>query len=173
MNYIDKLIENGEYSSRADYVHTAVRYFHSFILSSLAKFYTKYDEIKEMRIQHSMNVDDDREFIRKIVLVYWKDFDIRDYSDERTSVLIRIPTKLYDDIAYLSEVERYFSSKQDFYRRALEYYVNVSDLHKEAMDAIKTKNLGAMKRLLPAPIPYLELFLEDPKNFNSHHGLCI
>ena len=144
---VDVLVENGEYSSRADYVNTAIRHYYSFILYSLAKYQILREEIKN-RPEFIACIKNEKGFIRQTVLGYMKNCDLRDYGDEKTNVLIRLPFKLFEEIEYF--VKEYYDSRHDFYRKALEYYTDVSTLNRETMEAYQ--NCDQDRPLIPWPI---------------------
>ena len=158
LRYVDGLVDKEEYGSRADFVHKAIEFYRSFIFDCLAKYYRRYDEYAKLRKQFSRNMDDTA-FVKQVVLKYWKDFDMRNYDGDKTTVMIRIPPQRYEEISYLVETKKYYDSRQDFYRQAIEYYVDIQDCNAATWEAIKADDLNSMKELLPHPGLMMDLYL--------------
>ena len=164
LEYVDRLVDKEEYSSRADFVYKAVEFYRSYIFECLAKFYRHYDEYAKIREQFSRSLDDTA-FVKQVVLKYWKNFYLKDYSGGKSTVMIRIPPQRYEEITYLVETKKYYESRQDFYRQAIEYYVDIQQCNAEAWEAIKAGDLDDLKKLLPHPELMMDIYLSPNERY--------
>ena len=150
---LDKLVDNGDYSSRADFILSAIREYHSTIILGIARFYKEYDKLMETKNRiapaHSAAA-----FLKFIVLSYLGEFTLQDYSHEKINVMVRLPPRLFEDILYLVN-EKFFDSRQDFYRRAIEHYVDSSEARKNTINAYRERDAESLKNILVNRSDYL------------------
>ena len=142
--WIDERVSKGDYKSAADFCMCAIREYYSFVMLSIARYYQNYEEF--MKLKDSIPGHTAVSFLKLCILSHENEFRLMDYENKgKKLIMIRMPQNLFDRITYFVETEHYYNSRQEFYRRAIEVYVDMLDAMDRTYEAFKNRDTNALR----------------------------
>ncbi len=150
--YIDKqFVETGKFSSRADFVSSAIRYhyenslYHFALYANLARKIRQEDPELASRFKSSLT------FIKMMFLNTKRIHRVESFDGKKITVLLRLPptfVKSYD--RFINETKIY-KNKSEFFNHALEAYLDGQFLIGSIMESIHTRDVASLLMTVGEP----------------------
>lgn len=119
-----KYVESGMYSSRADFVYCAIRYYYENSVYS----FVRYAEIAHGVLESDPLLKKLFPTTLSLVKTYFHNIvryhHIDDYEGAKVSVLLRLPPMFVRSYTRFVNESCIYKSKADFFNRAIEYYLD-------------------------------------------------
>ncbi len=120
-NFVDK----GLFSSRADFVSTAIRYYYENDVYLFARYAQTAVELKKQNAPGSEQYKTSLSLVKMMFLNRERSFRISMFGGDNVTVLLRMPPLLVRNYTRFINETGIYRKKSEFYNSALEFYLDV------------------------------------------------
>jgi len=160
-------VENGSYSSRADFVSCALHYFYENSLYNFARYAETARKLKKENVDLGSKYSTSLSIVKMMFLNTTRVNRVDMFEGEKIVVLLRLPPEFVRSYTRFINETGIFKSKTDFFHNAISAYMDVQYYAERVAKGIHSRDAIAINMAFSEPsFPNMASFSDVDKVLN-------